>query len=357
MQTVHTDVLVIGAGPAGLYQAFQLGLLGLRVEMVDALPFAGGQCAALYADKPIYDIPGIVEISGRALTDQLLQQSSPFLPHIHLGQHVTSFELPDDGTAGTFTVQSEQGTRWHAHAVVIAAGVGAFQPRHWPIPGCEQAHQATNVHYHWPTVPGHSWAGQQVLVVGGEEEAVSTVVDLAALPPEQAPSRITWVHRRAQFTAPSELDAQARQLFAEGKVHFMAGMPQSGTMLPNGTHGHTLHRVDLITPEGNTVALNPDQVLVRQGLSPKLGPISQWGLAMERKQISVNPATCETSQPGIYAVGDICNYPGKLRLITCGFHEATMAAHACKARTQPDDCMPLQYTTTSTILKARLGRG
>lgn len=366
-QPMHTDVLVIGAGPAGLYQAFQLGLLGLSFEVVDALPMAGGQCAALYPDKPIYDIPGIPAISGQALTQQLLAQCSPFMrvvpgnsdlphaprEHLHLGQVIDALRPPANAQ-DTFEITSTQGLTWRSRAVVIAGGVGAFVPREWAIPGMSKLHELVNIHHHLPDPAGISsppWAGQHVLVVGGGDDALTAVIQLANQALHQAPAHITLVHRRPQFTATQALNTQVQALMAQGKVRFLAGVP-----LAAHTANQHLTQITLATPEGDEVTLTVGHLLVRLGLSPRLGPITQWGLDMERKQLRVNSSHMVTSTPGVHAIGDVCTYPGKLRLIACGFHEATLAAHACLARLTPQACGPLQYTTSSELLLQRLGR-
>jgi thioredoxin reductase (NADPH) len=355
---INTDVLVIGAGPVGLFQAFQLGLLGLSVEVVDALPQAGGQCVALYPDKPIYDIPGIPRISGLALTEQLLAQCQPFLPidtstgqrhHLHLGQVIDTLEVHTESDHSC-RVSSQQGQTWQAKAVVIAGGVGAFMPRAWPIPGISAETLLSNVLHHLPAATEKpAWAGQHVVIVGGGDEALETAIQLAQLDKAYAPARITLLHRRAQFQAAPSLDEQVQALIAAGKLALCVGMPSSGEVIDD-----KLNAVTLTTPEGQEATLVFDHLLIRLGLSPKLGPISDWGLAMSRKQVSVESATCATSIPGIYAVGDMAAYPGKQRLIVCGFHEATLAAHACLARIHPDQSGPLQYTTTSALLQQRL---
>lgn len=360
-EPLRTDVMVIGAGPTGLYQAFQLGLLGLSFEVVDALPMPGGQCAALYPDKPIYDIPGIPAITGADLTRQLLAQCRPFMPetparpqrHLHLGcviQQVSAALNPAEG----FDIQGSQGQHWRSKAVIVAGGVGAFLPRDWPIPGVDEPHLLTNLHHHLPDTGATAtppWAGQHLLVVGGGDEALAAVVQLTSMPVAQAPSHVTLVHRRAQFNAAPELQAQVMALVTQGKVVIRAGVPMGAEVA-----GHGLRTLTLVTPEGQQDTLPVDHLLVQMGLSPRLGPIAGWGLHMARKQLEVGSSDMATNVPGIYAVGDVCTYPGKLRLMACGFHEATLAAHACLARIAPEACGPLQYTTSSELLLQRLGR-
>lgn len=360
---ITTDVLVIGAGPVGLFQAFQLGLLGLAVDVVDALPEPGGQCTALYPDKPIYDIPGMPRCTGRELTAQLLQQCLPFLPvdpstgqrqHLHLGQVINSLNITtteNNASEHRFHLSSKQGQSWAANALILAGGVGAFEPRDWPIPDAPANASLRNVHFHLTAEASAPWAAQHVVVVGGSDDALETVLKLTQAAPAQAPAHITLLHRRDQFQAQPELEASVRSLIAQGKVSLCVGMPKAAV-----TDGQNmLQSLVINSPSGHDITLPLGHLLIQLGLSPKLGAISDWGLAMSRKQISVNNATCATSADGIYAVGDMASYLGKQRLIVCGFHEATLAAHACLARLRPDIQAPLQYTTTSVLLQERLG--
>ncbi|MGE5453131.1 MAG: NAD(P)/FAD-dependent oxidoreductase [Acidobacteriota bacterium] len=345
-----TDALVIGAGPVGLFQVFQLGLLGLKVHAVDALPVAGGQCAALYPDKPIYDVPGVAVCTGRELAASLLTQIKPFagpdLAHLHLGDLVET--VTPQGEHG-FRVTTQNGLQFQTALIVIAAGAGAFVPKGMSVPGLDGAKQ---VHYHLPAA-GHPapWAGQHVLVAGGGEEALGAILELASdTAPDNAPARITLMHRRDQFSAEPEMEQAVRALVDTGRVAWVQGVPQQAEV-QNGI----LHALQVLGPDGLTRSVPVDHLLIRQGISPKLGPLSNWGLALERKQIPVETVGYQTQVPGIYAVGDINTYPGKKRLLVCGFHEATMAAHAALAWLKPDEPQHLQYTTTSTLLKQRLG--
>lgn len=346
-----TDALVIGAGPVGLFQVFQLGLLGLKVHAVDALPVAGGQCAALYPDKPIYDVPGVAVCTGRELAASLLQQIKPFSgpdhANLHLGDLVET--VAPQGEQG-FTVTTQNGLSFQTRMIVIAAGAGAFVPKSMNVPGLETARQ---VHYHLPADPIHAapWGGQHVLVAGGGEEALSAVVELASTTgPNGVPPRISLMHRRDQFTAEPELEQAVRALIASGRVAWVQGMPERADVQDG-----QLTALHVLGPDGGTQVVAIDHLLIRQGISPKLGPLSNWGLALERKQIPVETVGFQTQIAGIYAVGDINTYPGKKRLLVCGFHEATMTAHAALAWLKPDEPQHLQYTTTSTVLKQRLG--
>lgn len=351
---IDTDAVVIGAGPVGLFQVFQLGLLGLEAHVVDVLPEPGGQCVALYPDKPIYDVPGVPACTGRELAQLLLDQAAPFLPRdaqghstrLHLGQQVAHLSRDD---SGHFTLTTQQGRAFRARAVFIAAGAGAFVPRSLNLPGLGDC---TNVHHHLPDAGQPApWAGQHVVVCGGGDEALSTVVALSADTPERRPAQITLQHRRDVFQAEPELDAAVRLLMRDGAVRLQTGLPDA-----LDTDGGRVTALRLLGSDGQPVSLPLDHLLIRQGLSPRLGPLAEWGLTLERKQVSVSSATFESNLPGVYAVGDINTYPGKKRLLLCGFHEATLAAHAASAALNPDAPQHLLYTTTSPLLKQRLGR-
>lgn len=350
---VDTDAVVIGAGPVGLFQVFQLGLLGLKAHLIDVLPEVGGQCVALYPDKPIYDVPGVPLCTGRELARLLLTQARPFLPldaasgqceQVHLGHLVSELQPEGDGR---FVVRTDHGLQLRTRSVFVAAGAGAFVPRTLNLPALEGA---KNVHYHLDDATIAVLAGQHVVVSGGGDEALGAVLALTALPDGQRPSELTLLHRRDQFQAEPELDAQVRNLLASGRLKLVVGMPTDGVAQDGSVRSLTVLGPDSVARE-----LPLDRLLVRQGMSPKLGPVSQWGMSLERKQVSVSAATFESSTPGIYAVGDINTYPGKKRLLLCGFHEATLAAHAAAAALNPEAPQHLLYTTTSPLLHQRLG--
>lgn len=350
---IETDAVVIGAGPVGLFQVFQLGLLGLKAHLIDVLPEVGGQCVALYPDKPIYDVPGVPYCTGRELAQQMLAQARPFLPldtatggcaQIHLGQLLSQLQPEDDKH---FLLETDQGLRFRARAVFIAAGAGAFVPRTLNLPAIEGA---SNVHYHVDEAKCLQWAGQHLVIAGGGEEALSTALALAHLPDGMRPSELTLLHRRDQFQVDAPLDAAVRELLAAQRLHLAVGMP-TDAMVSEGR----IRALNLLGAESVARDLSLDHLLVRQGMSPKLGPLTTWGLALERKQVSVSTATFESGTPGIYAVGDINSYPGKKRLLLCGFHEATLAAHAAAAALNPEAPQHLLYTTTSPVIHQRLG--
>jgi len=339
---IATDALIIGAGPAGLFQAFQLGLQEIRAHIVDVLPHTGGQCVALYADKPIYDIPGLPVCTGRALVAALEQQVAPFAPTLHLGQEVTQLTAEADGR---WRLATSGGTTVLSRSVFIAAGIGAFEPRRLRIEGLARFEQ-TNLLHHLPD--DTPWAGRALAVVGGGEEAVAAA--LAAAGSTTPPATVTLVHRKDSFEADAAALAALQALRVDGRVQVVTGQPTGFV-----EHGGRLAALTLSHADGPDTTLPLDLLMVRQGLSPRLGALAGWGLAMERKQLVVDPATCATSLPGVYAVGDINHYPGKKKLILCAFHEATLAAYDAAARLQNERKVVVEYTTTSTRLHRLLG--
>ena len=337
---VATQALIIGAGPVGLFQAFELGLLGITSHIVDALPYAGGQCIELYPDKPIYDIPGTLATTGRQLVASLLEQIKPFAPTFHLNQQVNTLQRQADGR---FLVETSTNQSFLTTTIFIAAGVGAFQPKKLTVHGLD-AFAGTQLFYHVDTQA--DFAGKQVVIVGSEDAAVEAAIQLAKLPA----NNVTLLHRRDVFKAePDKLEAM-RSLIAAGKLQLRIGQIASFD-----EQNKQLTALQVTDVDGKTAALPVDTLLVLQGLSPKLGPVADWGLAIERKQLAVDTEKFQTSEAGIFAVGDINTYPGKKKLILCGFHEAALASFAAAALVFPDTTTLLQYTTTSTLLHQRLG--
>ena len=333
---IETDALVIGAGPVGLFQAFQLGLLEISCHIVDALPHAGGQCVELYGNKPIYDIPGVPSTTGRGLIDALRRQVAPFHPNFHWGEQIATLTRADDGR---LLLGTAGGSRFLARTVFIAAGVGAFVPRRIALDGID-AFEGSGLFYHPASLD--RFAGQAVVVNGGDTMAIEAALALVG----QA-KQVTLLHRRDVFQADDALVAAMRTQVAAGALQLLIGQPTA----------FDATQLQVATPDTETVTLPVDALLAFHGISPRLGPIADWGLAMERKQVPVDTEKFETAERGVFAVGDINTYPGKRKLIVCGFHEATLAAWAAAAIVFPGKAIPLQYTTTSTRLHALLQIG
>jgi thioredoxin reductase (NADPH) len=334
-----TDAVVIGAGPVGLFQVFELGLLGIHAHVIDSLPEPGGQCIELYADKPIYDIPATQVCTGRELVARLLAQIAPFKAEFHLGQQVNVVERQDDGR---FRVETSSGTKLLAKTIVIAGGVGSFQPRRLKIDGVA-AFEGSQLFYAAPD--GGAFNGKQVIVIGDGDSALDYALSLV-----QQRARVTLMHRRDEFKAAPSTIEQVERLRSANQLQFIAAQP-SGIEQRDGR----LTALQVAAADGSTPSLPLDALVVLTGLSPKLGPIADWGLALERKQLVVDTASFQTSVPGIFAVGDVNTYPGKKKLILCGFHEATLAAFAAAAHVFPDKPIHLEYTTTSPRLHRALG--
>lgn len=338
---IETDVVLVGAGPVGLFQVFELGLLELRAEVVDSLPYVGGQCVELYADKPIYDIPALAYCTGRELVERLQKQIAPFHAGFHLGRQVSAVAPRSDGR---FDVGTDLGDRFVCKAIVVAGGVGSFQPRRLKLDGLDRFRNEQL----FETDPGPGRAqGRHVVVVGNGDAAVASA--LGAVAADAA--SVTIVHRKDDFDSQSPLSGTFANARASGAIAFVAGV-SSGVRI--GSDGR-LDGLVVQAQDGSDPTLKADLLLVLLGWSPKLGPIASWGLAIEKKQVVVDTERFETSTPGIFAVGDVNTYPGKKKLIVSGFHEATLAAFAISARVHPDRQGPLLYTTTSTKLHKLLG--
>ena len=337
--TIRTDVVIVGGGPCGLFQVFELGLLGIKAHVVDALQAPGGQCAELYPDKPIYDIPAIPVCSAEELVDQLLEQIRPFEAVLHLDTQVT--EVEDLGN-GRFRVATSRGQEFDAGAVVVAGGVGSFQPMPLRVAGIEPFVDR-QVFYRVRDPAAHR--GKDLLVLGGGDSAFDWTVELAP----HAKS-LTLVHRSDRFRAAPATVARMRELEAAGRVRFLVG-----NCVGFDADADALRRLHIRRTDASVTELAVDHALVFFGLSPKLGPIAEWGLNLAKNQIPTDTERFESSVPGIYAIGDIATYPGKKKLILSGFHEAALAAFAIKARLNPDEKVHLQYTTTSPIMHKRLG--
>jgi thioredoxin reductase (NADPH) len=336
---ITTDALIIGAGPCGLFQVFELGLLGIKAHVVDSLAHPGGQCTELYPDKPIYDIPALPVCSAQELIDRLLQQIKPFAPGFHLGQEVSEFAHTQ---AGRFHVRTSAGTTFDAATVVIAAGVGSFQARRI---GVEGAHAFEDAHIQYRVRRAAELHDKHLVIFGGGDSALDWTLELAP----KARS-LTLVHRRAEFRAAPASVAKMRELALAGRIRHLEGLPHS-LIVENGRFAG----VNVKAADGITHALAADQLLVFFGLHPKLGPVAEWGLALEKKALLVDTEKFQTSLPGVFAVGDINFYPGKKKLILSGFHEAALAAFGIQHHLFPEKKQFLQYTTTSPIMQRRLG--
>ncbi len=337
--TIHSDALIIGAGPCGLFQVFELGLLGIKADVVDSLPSAGGQCSWLYPDKPIYDIPAIPVCTGAELVASLMKQIEPFKPTFHLGEEVTALQPMDGG----FRIRTAAGKEFQAKTVFIAGGVGSFQSRKLHQEGVE-ALEDRSVHYRVQN-PGQ-FKGKRLAVLGGGDSALDWAL---ALGPDA--KSMTLIHRRDDYRAAPASVAQLKARAASGAVEII----ESASVASLRIDGDQLTGLELSLKDGSTRVVEADHALVFFGLSPKLGPIAEWGLAINKKVITVDTATFQTNIPGIFAIGDICDYPGKKKLILSGFHEAALAAFAAKALIEPGKKVHLQYTTTSPLMQKRLG--
>ncbi|MEP7295142.1 MAG: NAD(P)/FAD-dependent oxidoreductase [Burkholderiales bacterium] len=334
---IATDAVVIGAGPVGLFQVFELGLLDIHAHVIDALPEPGGQCIELYPDKPIYDIPATPVCTGRELVARLMAQIAPFKANFHLGQQVNVVERQADGR---FAVETSTGTRLLARTIVIAGGVGSFQPRRLKIDGLA-AFENKQLFYSPPT----AFDATRVVIVGDGDAALDCAITFA-----ERQAHVTLMHRRDEFKAAPATIERVQHLRASGQLLFIAA--QATDM--EQTNGR-LSALRVTAADGTTSSLPLDALFVLTGLSPKLGPIADWGLALERKQLVVNTASFETSTPGIFAVGDVNTYPGKKKLILCGFHEAALAAFGAAGYLRPGEPVHLEYTTTSPRLHRALG--
>ena len=343
---IEADAVVIGAGPVGLFQVFELGLLEIKAHVIDTLAYPGGQCIELYPDKPIYDIPAVPMYTGRELTDNLLKQIAPFGATLHLGQEVTVVRKDDADPAGRFRVETTTGTRFLAKTIFIAGGMGSFQPRLLRLEGLD-AHVDRQMFYR--VRDPQQFAGKHLVIVGGGDSALDWTLNFAADGPHRAAS-LTLVHRRDGFSGAPASAAKMKELVAAGRMQFIIGQP-TGIEQSEGR----LTGVQITTPEGDVRTLPLEMLLVFFGLSPKLGPIAEWGLAIDRKQLSVDTEKFETSVPGIFAVGDVNTYPGKKKLILSGFHEAALAAFGAATYVCPEKRIHLQYTTTSVKLHKVLG--
>ncbi|MBC6440790.1 MAG: NAD(P)/FAD-dependent oxidoreductase [Rhodospirillales bacterium] len=333
-QRHETDIVVIGAGPVGLFQVFEAGMLDMRCHVVDTLDAVGGQCTALYPEKPIYDIPGYPEIEASELIRQLDQQAAPFDPVCHLDQQVVALE----GEAGAFVVRTSADTEIVCKAIVVAAGCGAFGPNRPPLSGIETYEETGSVAYLVTRKEDHR--GKKVVIAGGGDSALDWALGLHGIADE-----IMVVHRRDRFRAAPDSVKRMQALVESGEVELVVPYHLHGL----DGEGGQLSAVIVADLDGNERRLDADLLLPFYGLRMELGPIAAWGLNLEKNLITTDPATAQTSTPGIYGVGDIVTYPGKLKLILSGFSETAMAAHAIHDLVYPDKPLHFQYSTTRGV--------
>lgn len=338
-EMIETDVVVVGGGPVGLFQVFELGLLEMKCHVVDSLRNVGGQCMELYPQKPIYDIPAVPVYSSAELTENLLKQNWPFKPVYHLGEVVTTVKKQEDGT---FFVETDAGSRFHCKAVIIASGVGSFDARPIRVPGIDKF-EGKQLFYR--VRDPEQFAGKNIVICGGGDSALDWTLNLVG----KAES-VILVHRRDGFRAAAASVAKMKQLCEDWEMQFMIGSV-TGFEEKDGM----MTEVRVTGADGIVRRIPLDCLLVFFGLQPKVGPIADWGIELDRKQIVVDTEKFETSVPGIFAVGDCNTYPGKKKLILSGFHECALAAFAATRYVFPEKKVFLQYTTTSPKLHKALG--
>lgn len=330
----QTDVVIVGAGPVGLFAVFECGMVRLHCHVVDVLDDAGGQCIALYPEKPIYDVPGFPRIEAAELVVRLKAQAAPFRPVYHLGEQVVSLEAV---SGGLWRVGTSKGTVIQAKAVIVAAGVGAFGPNRPPLDGIE-AYEGKSVFYY--VTHRETYRGKRVVIAGGGDTAVDWVLSLSEIA-----GHVSVVHRRDKFRAAPESEAQLKALAKDGKIDLVVPYQLQGL---EGANGH-LKSVTVATLDGKTKKIEADVLLPFFGLSMSLGPIADWALELERNQIAVDASTTATSKPGVFAIGDVVTYPGKLKLILTGFAEAAIAARSAYALVYPETPLHFEYSTMSGL--------
>ncbi len=336
---IETDAVIVGAGPCGLFTVFEMGLLDMKCHLVDILDRPGGQCAELYPEKPIYDIPGYPVISGQELTDRLMEQIEPFKPTFHFQQMAASLEKLGDGK---WKLTTDEGTVFHAKVIIIAAGGGSFVPKKPPIPGIEE-YEGTSVFYAVRKMD--QFKGKKLVIAGGGDSALDWTINLQPLA-----QSLRLVHRRDDFRAAPDSVSKMRGLVAAGKMDFSMGQISA----LNGKNGQ-LESVVITGNDKTETEVPCDCLLPFFGLTMKLGPIAEFGLNLNENLIPVDTEKFETSTPGIFAVGDINTYPGKLKLILSGFHEAALMSRQAFKYIYPDARLKFEYTTSSSSLQEKLG--
>ena len=341
---IETDALIIGAGPCGLFQVFELGLLGIDSVLIDSLPTIGGQCNELYPDKPIYDIPGIPVCTAEELIENLSKQIEPFSPKMILGDEVTELEANKD----SFDIKTQKGQQITAKTVFIAGGVGSFQPRKIRL---KRIDDYENKWLHYKVKDKKSFYGKNIIIAGGGDSALDWAIDFAeSSEHKENGGTVSLIHRRDEYRGAESSVHKIKALAKSKQIDLYENSKISGF----DTKEENSFKLDINTNDSK-LNLIGDALLVFFGLSPKLGPIAEWGLDINKKSIKVDTESYQTNIPGIFAIGDISDYPGKKKLILSGFHEAALAAFAAKAIITPGKKVNLQYTTTSPLLKERLG--
>jgi len=335
---IKTDAVIVGAGPVGLFAVFELGIMGLNAHVIDNLDKVGGQCIELYPDKPIYDIPALPECTGESLTKNLLKQIEPFKTNFHLNQRVEKLEKKNNH----WLVTTSDQVQFETPNIIIAAGVGSFEPRKPPIKDIEKF-EKTNLFY--SVKDKNKFKDKTVCIFGGGDSALDWTVELSKIS-----KKIILIHRREEFRAAQHTVNLARELEKNGKVEILTNYQ------PLSFDGNDkIEKVVLKHDNGEQKEISADSVLAFFGLKMELGPIANWGLDLEAKSLKVNTQNFETNEKGIFAIGDICTYPGKLKLILSGFHESALCAQECFKRARPDEKYVFRFTTSSSDIQKRLG--
>ena len=335
---IKTDVLVIGAGPVGLFAVHQLGIIGLKAEVVDNLDKIGGQCIELYPDKPIYDIPAIPECTGEELTSKLLEQIKPFKTDFYFNERVN--EVTQDKE--NWVVQTSKKNKFVAPNIMIAGGVGSFEPRKLSL---KEAEKFEGKSLFYSVKNKEEFKGKNISIFGGGDTALDWALELSKI------SKVTLIHRRNEFRGAPHTFSEIKKLSKQGKLSI-----KTPCELVSIEGNKDISEIKIKYEDGRTEQIKTDNILSFFGLIMKLGPIIEWGLSMDKKHISVNPNNFETNKKGIFAIGDICTYPGKLKLILSGFHEAALASVECFKRARPNEKYKFEFTTSSKIIKGRLGK-
>ena len=334
---IKTDVLVIGAGPVGLFAVHQLGIIGLKAEVVDNLDKIGGQCIELYPDKPIYDIPALPKCTGESLTNNLLEQIKPFNANIHLNQRVEEIIKEEKN----WKIVTNKQKIFIAPNIIIAGGVGSFEPRRFPI---QEATKFENNGVYYSIKDKNNFKNKKVCIFGGGDSALDWAIELSKI------ADVTLIHRRNEFRGAEHSEEIARNLEKEGKLKIKTPFQI------NSIEGENkISSISIKNDDGSVEKIKTDSILGFFGLIMKLGPIAEWGLNLEKKTIPVNTENFQTNKTGIFAIGDICTYPGKLKLILSGFHEGALAARACFKLARPNEKYRFEFTTTSKSMQSRLG--